>query len=57
MYEENDPADLADVLRALADPAERAALGQAGREKMLKGFNWTTFARTVEKDFLAALPA
>jgi glycosyltransferase involved in cell wall biosynthesis len=55
MYEENDPASLAAVLRSLADPAERQALGRAGREKMLQGFNWSSFARTVEKDFLAAL--
>jgi hypothetical protein len=55
MYEENDVASLADVLQGFANADERRAYGTAGRLKMLKGFNWTTFARTVEADFLQSL--
>jgi glycosyltransferase involved in cell wall biosynthesis len=55
MYEENDAKSLADVLRSLADPEERQFYGAAGRRKMLDGFSWTTFARTVEADFLQAV--
>lgn len=55
MYEENDVASLADVLQGFANADERRAYGAAGRQKMLTGFNWTTFARTLETDFLESL--
>jgi glycosyltransferase involved in cell wall biosynthesis len=55
MYRENDPADLAAVIRSFANPAERKAYGAIGRRKMIDGFSWNAFARTVESDFVAAL--
>ena len=55
MYEENDAASLANVLRSFASEDERAAYGAVGRRKMLEGFSWSAFARTVEADFLASI--
>jgi glycosyltransferase involved in cell wall biosynthesis len=55
MYEENDIASLVEVLRGLADPAERKRLGEHGRRKMEQGFSWGKFADAVEHDFMAAL--
>lgn len=55
VYEENDPGALSEVLQGLDDPTLRKELGQHGRYKMLQGFNWTTFAETIEKDFVAAV--
>lgn len=57
MYAENSVDSLVTVLQRFADPAVRARYGDVGRRKMLAGFNWTTFARTVEADFQAALRA
>jgi glycosyltransferase involved in cell wall biosynthesis len=54
MYEENDIASLADVLRSFARAEERLAYGSEGRRKMLAGKSWATFARTIEADFLAS---
>jgi glycosyltransferase involved in cell wall biosynthesis len=55
MYEENDADDLAKVIRSFASPDERRAYGEIGRRKMLDGFSWDSFARTVEKDFAASV--
>ena len=55
MYEENDVADLAAVIRSFESADERRAYGAVGRKKMLDGFNWNSFARTVEADFAASL--
>ena len=55
VYKENDPADLAAVIRSFDTPAERKAYGAIGRQKMIDGFSWNTFARTVEGDFVASL--
>jgi glycosyltransferase involved in cell wall biosynthesis len=55
MYEENSVDSLIAVLQSFGSPAERQAYGAIGRRKMLSGFNWTSFARTLEADFLAAL--
>jgi glycosyltransferase involved in cell wall biosynthesis len=55
MYAENDARSLADVLRSFASEDERRAYGAVGRRKMLEGFSWNSFARTVEADFLASL--
>jgi len=55
MYRENDAADLAAVIRTFDGVGERLAYGAAGRRKMLDGFSWTSFARTVEADFAASL--
>jgi glycosyltransferase involved in cell wall biosynthesis len=55
MYVEDDVASLVEVLRSFKSPDQRQALGAVGRQKMLEGFNWTTFAQTVESDFLEAL--
>jgi glycosyltransferase involved in cell wall biosynthesis len=55
MYEENDARDLASVIRSFASADERRTYGAVGRRKMLEGFSWTSFARTVEADFLASL--
>jgi len=54
-FEEDDVASLVEVLRSFSDPAERAAYGAIGRRRMLEGFSWNAFARTVEADFLASL--
>jgi glycosyltransferase involved in cell wall biosynthesis len=55
MYEENDVSSLCAAILGLRDPAERRKLGKFGREKMLRGFSWMEFARTVESDFLDAV--
>jgi glycosyltransferase involved in cell wall biosynthesis len=55
VYEENDAADLAKVIRSFTAADERQAYGAAGRRKMLDGFSWNSFARTVQQDFAAAL--
>jgi glycosyltransferase involved in cell wall biosynthesis len=55
VYVEDDIASLAEVLRSFTNPEERQAFGAVGRQKMLDGFNWTTFAQTVESDFIRAL--
>jgi glycosyltransferase involved in cell wall biosynthesis len=55
MYEENDVADLAAVIRSFESPDERRACGAVGRQKMLDGFSWNSFARTIEADFAASL--
>ena len=55
MYEENDVADLAAVIRSFSSAAERQSYGAVGRRKMLEGFSWNSFARTVEADFVASL--
>jgi glycosyltransferase involved in cell wall biosynthesis len=55
MYEENDAADLAAVIESFAPAAERQAYGAAGRRKMVEGFSWNAFARTVAADFATAL--
>ena len=57
MYEENDVKSLVEVLRSLASSDERLALGTEGRRKMLAGFSWSEFARTVEADFLTSVSA
>jgi len=54
-YEENDPGALADVIRSFDSAAERRTCGAIGRSKMLDGFSWNTFARTVAADFAASL--
>ena len=55
MYEENDVQDLASVIASFASPDERRAYGAVGRRKILDGFSWSSFARTVEQDFAASL--
>jgi glycosyltransferase involved in cell wall biosynthesis len=55
MYDEDDVGDLAAVIRSFASPDERHAYGAAGRRKILDGFSWNSFARTVEADFAASL--
>jgi type III pantothenate kinase len=55
LYRENDVDDLARILAMLGDPAERRALGRAGRERMLHGFSWRRYAGIVAKDFSDAL--
>jgi glycosyltransferase involved in cell wall biosynthesis len=55
MYEENDPSSLAAVIKSFASADERRAYGGVGRRKILDGFSWNSFARTVEADFTAAL--
>jgi glycosyltransferase involved in cell wall biosynthesis len=55
MYEENDASDLAAVLSSFSGAAERRAYGAVGRRKILEGFTWSAFARTVEVDFAASL--
>lgn len=55
LYVENDLASLVAVLQSFAAPDERRRYGAEGRRKMLHGFSWSAFARTVEADFLASL--
>jgi glycosyltransferase involved in cell wall biosynthesis len=54
MYEENSVGNLMDVLRLLASAEVRRSYGAAGRRKMLEGFSWTRFARSIESDFIGA---
>jgi glycosyltransferase involved in cell wall biosynthesis len=55
MYVEDDVASLAEALRSFTSPDQRQTFGEAGRQKMLDGFNWTTFAQTLEGDFIESL--
>jgi glycosyltransferase involved in cell wall biosynthesis len=55
MYEENDQKDLMVVLRSFSDAEERRTYGAVGRRKIVEGFSWNTFARTVEADFAASV--
>jgi glycosyltransferase involved in cell wall biosynthesis len=54
VYKENDAEDLARVLATLTSPAERAALGATGREKMEADFSWKSVARAITADYAAA---
>jgi hypothetical protein len=54
MYEENDAGDLAAVIRSLSNPEKRGTYGDIGRQKVLAGFGWEAFGRTVEADFAAS---
>lgn len=49
--EDND-AFTAALLRLLRDPAERARLGSAARDRMLNEFNWNTLVERVEQAYL-----
>jgi glycosyltransferase involved in cell wall biosynthesis len=51
MYDENDVASMVDALLSLASRDDRQALGAAGRREMLDGFNWKSYARTLEADY------
>ena len=55
MYEEDNVESMVAVLQSFGTASERQAYGAIGRRKMLSGFNWTSFARTLEADFLVAL--
>ena len=55
MYEENDVADLAAVIRSLESAEVRRAYGATARRKAVEEFSWSRFARTVEADFVASL--
>jgi glycosyltransferase involved in cell wall biosynthesis len=55
MYEENDASDLAAVIKSFVSADERRAYGAVGRRKIVEGFSWNSFARTVEADFNASL--
>jgi glycosyltransferase involved in cell wall biosynthesis len=54
-YDENDPAALADVIRSFGAADDRRHYGSIGRQKIVGGFTWQAFARTLEADFLASL--
>jgi starch synthase len=61
-YDERDPEDFeaglaAAVNRLLADPAEAARMGEAGRERALGAFGWDTVARRTVEVYEAALEA
>ena len=55
MFREGDATALADVLEQLRPRQVRAELGEAGRQKMERGFSWEGVARKVAADFEAAL--
>ena len=55
MYEENDVASLIEVLKSFTRADERRVYGAVGRRKMIDGFSWNSFARTVEADFAASI--
>lgn len=55
MYEENDVDSLVAVLSRFGNADDRHAYGSIGRRKMLEGFSWNSFARTVEADFVASI--
>ena len=55
MYRENDVNDLMAVLMSLSNADERRAYGTVGRLKIVEGFSWNSFARTVEADFVASV--
>jgi glycosyltransferase involved in cell wall biosynthesis len=55
MYEENDVNSMVDALRSLVSAVDRHALGAAGRQKMVNGFNWRSYAQSVEADYCDAL--
>jgi len=55
-YEEDSVVSLMEELRLLKDPERRRVYGAAGRSKMVDRFSWNRFARSVEADFVNALP-
>jgi glycosyltransferase involved in cell wall biosynthesis len=55
MYQEGDVSSMVAALSSLSSSEERAALGAAGRRKMVAGNNWKTYARVLEADFEDAL--
>ena len=55
-YEEDSVVSLMEELRLLKDPERRRVYGAAGRSKMVDRFSWSRFARSVEADFVNALP-
>jgi glycosyltransferase involved in cell wall biosynthesis len=52
-----DPAAIAAAIAQLADPARRAALGQAGRAAVLDRYNWETEAAKLIAMYRTLLPA
>jgi glycosyltransferase involved in cell wall biosynthesis len=52
-----DPEAIAAAITQLADPARRAALGQAGRAAVLDRYNWETEAAKLLAMYRALLPA
>lgn len=55
MCKENDVDSLVAVIRSFASADEWRAYGAVGRRKMLEGFRWNFFARTVDADFVACI--
>ena len=54
-YRLNDEDDLVRVLRDLAPPARRAALGAVGAQRMRDEFSWTALAAQRVRDYEEAL--
>lgn len=50
-YRLNDEDDLVRVLRDLAPPARRAALGAVGAQRMRDEFSWTALAAQRVRDY------
>jgi len=55
MFAQDSVDSLVSALEALSDGGERSRRGVIGRERMLAGFNWSSFAKIVEADFLSAV--
>jgi glycosyltransferase involved in cell wall biosynthesis len=55
MYAEDDVNSMVEALVSLASREERRALGAVGRRKMLDGFTWKRYARSLEADYHEAV--
>lgn len=54
-YAHHDPDDLADQIRALLDPARRAAMAATGRQRMIDHYDWRHIAVKRLADYEEAL--
>lgn len=57
VYQEDSAEDLARTLLRFQSQADRKQMGAAGRAKMIKGFSWTSIARSIAADYAASLAA
>lgn len=49
LYDSNDPQGLAAALERLSDPALRASLGAAARERAVEHFSWSSHCRALDR--------
>jgi starch synthase len=57
LYDPNDPDGLADAIELLTDASERARLGRAARERVVREFGWDVHCRRLAAAIVAARDA